>query len=1071
MTQAFEQHPLLASVRDAPTPAFLFAANGSLLEANAAAAAFWGVDEIAALSRIDFTRQPVAAQIRQLLGNLPTGDGARLERVRLMPPGRTIPLTVQARRVGLPEGGSAVLVVGTERVAPARLDAVRRDRPNVGAVSAAVAVTTPTPLADLEPEARRVEILPVTRPEEDVSDRDEPLLAPAPAAVARPSAGATPTSRLAGALFSDDRILDDLGVALAGAGPLLPMIDLDEPASGPVSADVDATLVDAGGAAVEAVVPRPDPDAAPDDALEPETIAAVPGALSGIDHVVDATAAPTITIALASVEPSRAPPAPLTGRAAALGAAAKRGLRFAWRTDDDGRLSYVSPHFVAGVGPGALPAEGESLEAFATRRGIAGLAEALGKGGPFSDLPALWPIDGQDERAEVTLSGEPGAGWRGAGVVRGVARAAEASAPDALAEADGDVADDDTPEGSVMAGAVTAAESAPPADGIGLPETREEARPGPRLVAAVPADRPEAEAHRGASILPFPGTETLPARRLTPTDDQALRTIARVLGGPIAVPSATDGSAAPADGAVARPTHVALDAALPALDAAVDAVLAAGPTTETDVAPAPLVGQTVIALPAPEDADPVAAEMVPDPVAATLPDATVERAPDAADNASPIEDVVAPFVARTVVPLVVEADDVASPTATSAAPRLFAGGPAPIAADTAAEDRATIEAALRDARAREAELISILDTATDGVVLLSRQGDVLSLNRSAEALFGVEARDVVGEPAARLFAPESQRALSDYLDGLSRHGVASVLNDGREVIGLERNGGRIPLFMTIGRLSVGTAEEKFCAVLRDITIWKKAEADLTEAKRAAEAASHQKSDFLAKISHEIRTPLNAVIGFSEVIMEERFGPLGNQRYKDYLGDIHTAGQHLLSLVDDLLDLSKIEAGRLEMTFSAVKLGDLIAQTVATMQPQANREGVILRSTAVPRVPPVVADLRSVRQILFNLVSNAIRFTKPGGQVIVSATTNEAGEVALRVRDTGIGMTEAEIATAMEPFRQIATASRASAGGTGLGLPLTKALAEANRAAFRIESVPDEGTLVEVTFPAPRVLAE
>jgi signal transduction histidine kinase len=178
----------------------------------------------------------------------------------------------------------------------------------------------------------------------------------------------------------------------------------------------------------------------------------------------------------------------------------------------------------------------------------------------------------------------------------------------------------------------------------------------------------------------------------------------------------------------------------------------------------------------------------------------------------------------------------------------------------------------------------------------------------------------------------------------------------------------------------------------------------------------------------------------------------------------------LSLVDDLLDLSKIEAGKLDMTFSAVKLGDLIAQTVATMQPQANREGVILRSS-VTGVPPVVADQRSLRQILFNLVSNAVRFTRPGGQVIVSATTTDAGEVALRVRDTGIGMTKDEIATALEPFRQIATSSRVGAGGTGLGLPLTKALAEANRAAFRIESAPDEGTLVEVTFPTPRVLAE
>jgi PAS domain S-box-containing protein len=962
-----------------------------------------------------------------------------------MPPGRTVPLTVQARRVTLPEGGSAVLVIGTERVAAARLSAVRRTEPSRDANPTAVAASSTAPVAAL------------ARPEESVSPPNDRLLVPAQAALSRDPARAMPISRLAGALFSDDRILDDLGIALAGAGPLLPMIDLDDPVPGPTDPDVDATLVDAGGAALEPVVPQPDPDAAPDAAPEPETVAAVPGALSGIDHVVEARAAPTITAAIPSAEPIRTSPAPLTGRAAALGAAAKRGLRFAWRTDVDGRLSYVSPHFVAGVGPGALPAEGESLEAFAARCGIAGLAEALGTGEGFSDLAALWPIDEQDERAEVTLSGEPGdagAGWRGAGLVSGIARPVEAPPPDlpaAVAEADMD----DEPEALVAAAAGTEAEVTTIAEPKNVPETTTEARPGPRLVTAAPAGRPDAEAQRGASILPFPGADSLPARRLTPTDDQALRTIARVLGGPIAVPSPADGSAPAGNGVAASPPHASHDAELPALDAAIDAVLAAGPTAETGPMPAPFVSQTVVEMPA-----------------ADAPEANAGANAGALDAISPRGDAPAPFVAQTVVPLAVSSEEAVPSSATRPlAPDLaettrLAGGTL-----SEAESRSALEAALREARAREAELTSILDTATDGVVLLSCQGDVLSLNRSAEALFGVEARDVVGEPAARLFAPESQRALSDYLDGLSRNGVASVLNDGREVTGVERNGGRIPLFMTIGRLSVGTADEKFCAVLRDITIWKKAEADLTEAKRAAEAASHQKSDFLAKVSHEIRTPLNAVIGFSEVIMEERFGALGNPRYKDYLSDIQTAGQHLLSLADDLLDLSKIEAGRLEMTFSAVKLGDLIAQTVATMQPQANREGVILRSTAVPRVPPVVADLRSIRQILFNLVSNAIRFTKPGGQVIVSATTTEAGEVALRVRDTGIGMTETEIATAMEPFRQIATASRASAGGTGLGLPLTKALAEANRAAFRIESVPDEGTLVEVTFPAPRVLAE
>jgi signal transduction histidine kinase len=248
---------------------------------------------------------------------------------------------------------------------------------------------------------------------------------------------------------------------------------------------------------------------------------------------------------------------------------------------------------------------------------------------------------------------------------------------------------------------------------------------------------------------------------------------------------------------------------------------------------------------------------------------------------------------------------------------------------------------------------------------------------------------------------------------------------------------------------------------------RKTEEALTAAKRQAEAASSAKSDFLAKISHEVRTPLNAVIGFSEVMMEERFGPIGNERYRDYIKDIHASGAHLLSLINDLLDLSKIEAGKLELTFTGVALNDLTQQCVAIMQPHANRERIIIRTSLPQALPQVVADARSVRQIVLNLLSNSIKFTSAGGQVIVSTALDDSGDVVLRVRDTGIGMSAQDLVTALEPFRQVATAVR---GGTGLGLPLTKALAEANRASFQIKSAPKEGTLVEIAFPATRVLA-
>src|SRR5947207_71450 len=207
------------------------------------------------------------------------------------------------------------------------------------------------------------------------------------------------------------------------------------------------------------------------------------------------------------------------------------------------------------------------------------------------------------------------------------------------------------------------------------------------------------------------------------------------------------------------------------------------------------------------------------------------------------------------------------------------------------------------------------------------------------------------------------------------------------------------------------------------------------------------------------------------MMEERFGPIGNERYREYIKDVHSSGGHLVSLINDLLDLSKIEAGKLDLVFANVNLNELVRGCVALMQPQANQQRIIIRSSLSPTLPPVNADARSVRQIVLNLLSNSIKFTGAGGQVIVSTAQTERGEAALRVRDTGAGMTEKEILTAMEPFRQLATSTRWGSGGTGLGLPLTKALAEANRAAFAIKSAVDAGTLVEITFPGPRVAAQ
>jgi PAS domain S-box-containing protein len=400
---------------------------------------------------------------------------------------------------------------------------------------------------------------------------------------------------------------------------------------------------------------------------------------------------------------------------------------------------------------------------------------------------------------------------------------------------------------------------------------------------------------------------------------------------------------------------------------------------------------------------------------------------------------------------------------------LLAAGAAGVAAGAIAGANAS-DGALPLVRARIGELEAIIDLASDGVVTLDGEGEIKDLNQAAQALVGYAAEDLIGRPFRLLFPEDSRQTALDYLEDIAGQGRLSLFNEGRELECITAQGGLVPVFMTLGRLT-DDEPATYCAVLRDLSPFKQAETDLVEARKAAEEASAHKSDFLARVSHEIRTPLNAVIGFSEVMLEERFGPVGSERYRQYLRDIHTSGEHLMSLLNDLLDLSKIEAGKMELSFGEVDLNDVVQQCLAIMQPQANQSRIIVRTSLPLSLPKVVADIRSVRQVVLNLMSNAIKFTDPGGQIIVSTLYEPSGEVSLRVRDTGRGMDAADVELALEPFRQVPTTLNQVITGTGLGLPLTKALVEANRAQFGLESTPGEGTLAIMTFPSQRVLAE
>ena len=256
-------------------------------------------------------------------------------------------------------------------------------------------------------------------------------------------------------------------------------------------------------------------------------------------------------------------------------------------------------------------------------------------------------------------------------------------------------------------------------------------------------------------------------------------------------------------------------------------------------------------------------------------------------------------------------------------------------------------------------------------------------------------------------------------------------------------------------------------VIFDITERKAAEVELLRTKERAEAANRAKSDFLAIMSHELRTPLNAIIGFSDAVLEEMFGPVGNARYREYLGDIKNSGTHLLELINDILDLSKAEAGHFDLRDDSIAVEELVGSCVAMVALRAREAGVDIVTDIADELPRLRGDERKLRQALLNLMTNAVKFTPLGGEVRLRGRTAGDG-VRIEVADTGIGMAADDIPTALSPFGQIDTALNRRHTGTGLGLPLAKRLVEAHGAAFAIRSEVGVGTVVTLDFPPSRL---
>ena len=253
----------------------------------------------------------------------------------------------------------------------------------------------------------------------------------------------------------------------------------------------------------------------------------------------------------------------------------------------------------------------------------------------------------------------------------------------------------------------------------------------------------------------------------------------------------------------------------------------------------------------------------------------------------------------------------------------------------------------------------------------------------------------------------------------------------------------------------------------DITQLKQREHELESARDRAQAADATKSEFLANVSHELRTPLNAIMGFSEVIQHQMFGPV-NERYLDYVKDINDSGTHLLGVIEVLLDISKVQAGKLELSERDVDLRKLVDRCVRLIQGQADAEKVELLVHLDPELPGVWADELRLRQVIINLLSNAVKFTSEQGTVCLDVRRTPDGKVEISVADTGVGMDEDELEMAMEPFGQAGSAYTRNHRGTGLGLPIAKSLVELHDGSLAITSTKGVGTRAVVTLPEARL---
>lgn len=385
-------------------------------------------------------------------------------------------------------------------------------------------------------------------------------------------------------------------------------------------------------------------------------------------------------------------------------------------------------------------------------------------------------------------------------------------------------------------------------------------------------------------------------------------------------------------------------------------------------------------------------------------------------------------------------------------------------------------AAQSRAQRAEARLTGAINSVSDAFVLWDRRGRLVMWNAVFGRTFSIDPRFLKAGTSRELIEKVMAIAIrrqEPVIDG--REGVVEAeLNDGRWIqISESRTleGGTVVTGADITAIKIQEEmsrrnEEQLQAMVDKLEQSRRIQTDLAKkyemAKIRAEQANHAKSEFLANMSHELRTPLNAINGFSEIMAGEMFGPLGHARYKEYAGDILSSGQHLLALINDILDMSKIEAGKMTLRFEPVSVEEVVDDTLRLVRQRAEKAGLKMR-VHLPQLPDIQADYRALKQILLNILTNAIKFTPSGGTITVSAVPTDSF-MHLYVADTGIGIAPKDMERLARPFEQIENQFSRTKEGTGLGLALTKSLIEMHSGRLEVDSTVGQGTTVSVILP-------